>query len=132
MEISFSVISLARYRSAPTKRHWTGSKYFLQYLHGTTDLRIFYSYDCSDFSFVGYIDSDYLSDPHKGQSQTGYVFFNGNATISLCSTKQTLVVTSSNNAEILALYEVSKECGWLKYLIQHVRNFCQLPSIAVS
>ncbi|RWR95050.1 putative 39S ribosomal L53, mitochondrial [Cinnamomum micranthum f. kanehirae] len=44
--------------------------------------------------------------------------------------KQTLIATSSNNTEILALYEASKEYVWLKSLIQHVRSSCQLPSIA--
>lgn len=70
------------------------------------------------------------TDPHKGRSQTGYVFLNGNAAISWRSTKQTLVATSSNHAEILALYEASRECVWLRSLIQHVRSSCQLSSIA--
>ena len=99
-------------------------------MRGTTDLGIFYSYDRKDFSFVGYADSDYLSDHHKGRLQTGYVFLNGNAAISWRSTKQTLVATSSNHAKILALYEASRECVWLRSLIQHVRSSCQLPSIA--
>jgi hypothetical protein len=37
-DIAFAVNLLARYNSAPTKRHWTGGKQILRYLNGTRDL----------------------------------------------------------------------------------------------
>ncbi|KAJ9562984.1 hypothetical protein OSB04_008144 [Centaurea solstitialis] len=46
-------------------------------------------------------DVGYLSDPHIGRSQTGYVFTIGGTPILWRSTKQTMVATSSNHAEIL-------------------------------
>ena len=55
----------------------------------------------------GYADAGYLSDPHKARSQTGYVFLCGDTAISWRSTKQTLVATSSNHSEILAIHEAS-------------------------
>ena len=36
---------------------------------------------------IGYVDAGYLSDPHKDQSQTGYVFTYGGTTISWRSIK---------------------------------------------
>lgn len=42
-----------------------------------------------------------------------YVFFSGGAVISWKSTKQEMVSTSSNHAEIMALYEATKEAIWL-------------------
>ena len=129
-DIAFSVNLLARYNSAPTQRHWNCIKHILRYQSGTTELGIFYSYDRRDSSFVGYADSGYLSDSHKGRSQTGYVFFNGNTVIFWRSTTQILIVTSSNHAESLALYEASRECVLLRSLIQHARSSYQLPSIA--
>jgi len=45
------------------------------------------------------------------------------------SWKQTLVATSSNHSEILALYEVGRECVWLWSMIQHIRATCVLSSI---
>ena len=78
---------------------------------------------------LGYADAEYLSDPHKGRSQTGYVFnYNGTA-ISWKSIKQTMVVTSSNHSEILAIHEASHECVWLRSMIQHIQKTCGLPSI---
>ncbi|CAL8996920.1 unnamed protein product, partial [Prunus brigantina] len=109
-DIAFSVNLLARYSSAPTSRHWTGIKHILRYLRGTTDMGLFYSSELTDApSIVGYADAGYLSDPHQGRSQTGYVFTCGGTAISWRSTKQTLVATSSNHSEILALHEASRE-----------------------
>ncbi|KAJ9542414.1 hypothetical protein OSB04_028920 [Centaurea solstitialis] len=50
-------------------------------------------------------DVGYLSDPYTGRSQTGYVFSIGGTAISWRSTKQTMVATSSNHAEILDIHE---------------------------
>ena len=38
--------------------------------------------------------------------------------------KQTLVATSSNHAELLALHEASRECVWLRSLVHHIRESC--------
>ncbi|VVA37336.1 PREDICTED: Retrovirus-related Pol poly from [Prunus dulcis] len=74
-DIAFLVSLLARYSSAPTRRHWNGIKHILRYLRGTTDMGLFYSNTPSNSpNLVRYADSGYLSDPYKGRSQTGYVF----------------------------------------------------------
>ncbi|WJZ98368.1 hypothetical protein VitviT2T_016896 [Vitis vinifera] len=114
--IAFSVNLLARYSSAPTRRHWNGIKYILRYLCRTTDMGLFYSRE-SKQQLLGYADAGYLSDPHKGRSQTGYVFNCNGTAISWRSVKQTMVATSSNHSEILAIHETSRECIWLRSMI---------------
>ena len=42
-DIVFSVTLLARYSSAPTRRHWNSIKHILRYLNGTTYMGLFYS-----------------------------------------------------------------------------------------
>ena len=69
-----------------------------------------------------------MSDPHKGRSQTGYLFTCRGTAISWRSVKQTLVATSSNHAELLAIHEASRECFWLRSVIHHIREMCGLPS----
>ncbi|RVW17178.1 Retrovirus-related Pol polyprotein from transposon RE1 [Vitis vinifera] len=127
-DIAFSVNLLARYSSAPTRRHWNGIKHILRYLRGTTDMGLFYSRE-SKQQLLGYADAGYLSDPHKGRSQTGYVFNCNGTAISWRSVKQTMVATSSNHSEILAIHEASRECIWLRSMIQHIRESCGLSSI---
>ncbi|GJY78501.1 disease resistance CC-NBS-LRR class family protein [Tanacetum coccineum] len=124
-DISFAVNLLARFSSSPTKRHWNGIKHIFRYLRGTTDLGLFYSNN-SKQGLVGYADAGYLSDPHKARSQTGYVFLNGGTAISWRSQKQTLVATSSNHAEVIALHEASRECVWLRSMTQLIVTSCGL------
>ena len=88
--------------------------------------------DAKTTKLVGYSDAGYLSDPHKDISQFGYVFMYGGTAISWRSTKQTLVATSSNHAELIALYEAGRECVWLRSLIHYVHESCGLQSIEKS
>ena len=127
-DIVFSVNLLARYSFAPTIRHWKGIQHILRYLSGTTDMGLFYS-NKSKEKLLGYADAGYLSDPHKARSQTGYVFnYNGTA-ISWRSVKQTMVATSSNHSEIIAIHEASRECIWLRSMIHHIQESCGLSSV---
>ena len=70
-----------------------------------------------------------MSDPHKARSQSGYVFTYCGAAISWRSTKQTLTATSSNHAELIALYEAGRECVWLRSMIQNIQEECGLENI---
>ena len=98
--IAFSVNLLARYSFAPTQRHWNGIKHILCYFRDTIDMSLFYSRE-SKQQLLGYANAEYLSNPHKTRSQTGYVFTYGGTTIYWTSIKQTMVATSSNHSEIL-------------------------------
>jgi len=79
-DIAFSINLLARYSSALTQRHWNGIEHVLCYLCGMTDLGLF-NPKGSNPQLIGYIEVGYLSDPHKGQSQTCYLFTCGNTAI---------------------------------------------------
>jgi ribonuclease HI len=76
---------------------------------------------------IGYAYACFLLDPHISRSQTGYVFTYGGTAISWRSQKQTLVATSSNHAEIIALHEASRECVWLRSMTHHIRSTSGLP-----
>ena len=108
-DIVFAVNLLARCNSLPSRRYWKGIKDVVYYLRGTTDYDLFYPQEPLS-NLTDFADAGYLSDPHKGRSQTGYLFSYNGTTISWRSTKQTLTAASSNHAEILALHEASREC----------------------
>ncbi|CAN4091691.1 unnamed protein product [Withania somnifera] len=118
-DIAFYVNLLARYSFYPTRRHWNGVKHVLRYLKGTIDMSLFYSNGyCTNL--VGHADAGYLSNPYKARSRTGYVFIFGGTAISWRSTKQSVVATSSNHAEIIAIHEASRECGDIN--VQQIRS----------
>jgi hypothetical protein len=127
-DIAFAVNCLARSSSSPTKRHWNGIKHIFRYLKGTIDMGLLYRKNGPEDqkTLVGYADAGYLSDPHMARSQTGYVFTSSGAAISWKSTKQTLVATSSTHAELIAIYEASRELFWLRSVSEHVRESCGL------
>jgi len=103
LNIIFATNLLTRFISSPTRRHWNKIKHVFRYLWG---MGLFY-HKGSKQGMIGYADACYLSDPHKIRSQTRYVFTCGSTSIFWHSQKQTLVVTSSNHAKIIALYEAS-------------------------
>ncbi|KAF3633872.1 hypothetical protein FXO37_26816 [Capsicum annuum] len=79
-------------------------------------MSLFYSKDCS-LDLVGYSDVGYLSDPYKARSQISYMFICGDTVISWRYTKQSIIATSSNYAEIIAIHEASRECVWLRIVV---------------
>ncbi len=69
-----------------------------------------------------------MSDPNNAKSQTGFVSLHGGTDISWKSSKQTLVDTSTNHSKIIALFEASRECVWLRGMINHVEQSCGIGS----
>ena len=113
LDIDFLVNLLEKYSSATTRRHWNGIKHILRYLQGTIDMGLFYSNELKQ-QLLGYANVGYLSDPHKVKSQTGYVFNYNGIAISWRLFKQTMVATSLNHSEVLAIHKASRECIWLR------------------
>ena len=70
-----------------------------------------------------------MSDPHNARSQTGCVFLHGGTAFSWKSTKQTLVATSTNHSEIIALFEASRECVWLHRMMNFVQSSSGIGSL---
>lgn len=111
-DISFAFSLLARHNSQPTIRHWNGLQRIFRFLHGTIDMGLYFPKDVTNV-LTGFADAGYLSDPDDTKSQTSYVFLQGTTAVSWKSLKQTLTMTSSHHAEIIALYEACRECTWL-------------------
>lgn len=124
-DISFSVSLLARYSTDPTMRHWQGGKAILRYLKETINYGIFFE-KRRDFSIAGFADAGYLSDMTRGKSQTGYLFTAMGSAVAWKSTKQSTAAPSTSHAEIIALYEATKECVWIKRFMTTLHETCRL------
>jgi hypothetical protein len=97
-------------------------------LNGTIDLGLFFQWN-QESDLIGYADAGYLSDQQNGRSQIGFMFLHGETVISWKSTKQTLIATSINHSEIIALYEASRECVWLRRVINHIKTSCGIGAL---
>ncbi|XP_074361400.1 secreted RxLR effector protein 161-like [Apium graveolens] len=85
-DITFVVSLLAKFSSAPMDRHWNEIKHIFRYIRRIIDFGLFFPKN-STSQLIGYADAVYLSDPHFGKSQTGYVSTYCGATISWKFTK---------------------------------------------
>jgi len=126
-DIAFVVNLLARHNANPTRIHWVGVKTILRYLNGTQDLGLYFLKN-QDLRLVGYADAGYLFDQHNARSQTSFIFLCGGTAISWTSCKQTLVATSTNHSEIIALYEAARECAWLRWMMNNIQELCGLST----
>ncbi|TPX36954.1 DNA-directed DNA polymerase [Synchytrium microbalum] len=111
-DISFSVNLLARFSKNPTYRHYKGLKHICQYLKHTPDHGLFFK-KAQDFKIEVYADAGYRSDSTTSKSQTGYVLMLNDTAFHWRSVKQTITATSAFEAELISLYEATREISWL-------------------
>ncbi|GKF84223.1 retrotransposon protein, putative, ty1-copia subclass [Tanacetum coccineum] len=64
-----------------------------------------------------YTDAGYLTDADDLKSHTGYVFVLNRGALDWKSTKQSILATSSAEAEYIAAYDASKEAVWIRKFI---------------
>ncbi|XP_071905715.1 secreted RxLR effector protein 161-like [Coffea arabica] len=115
-DIAFIVGMLGRYQSNPEKDHWKSAKRVLRYLQGTKDYRL--TYKQSDYlEVVGYFDSDFAGCVDSSKSTSGYIFLLAGGAASWRSIKQTIVASSTMEAEFIACYETTSQALWLKNFI---------------
>ncbi|GJZ41201.1 hypothetical protein Tco_0588087 [Tanacetum coccineum] len=123
LDISFP---LNQNSSCPTRIHWSGVKQIFRYLQGTKDIGLFYT-NLSKRNLVGFEMQDICLIPTSLGPKLD-MFSSSNAAMSWCSVKQTMGATSSNHAKILAIHDASRECVWLRSVIQHIRESCGISS----
>ncbi|GJW32903.1 putative ribonuclease H-like domain-containing protein [Tanacetum coccineum] len=119
-DIMFAVCACARFQVTLKTSHLLAVKRIFRYLKGKPTLGLWYSRD-SPFELVAYTDSDYAGATQDRKSTTGGCQFLGNRLISWQCKKQTVVATSTTEAECVAAASCcgqasQKEVGTLRYL----------------
>ncbi|KAG9453140.1 hypothetical protein H6P81_006044 [Aristolochia fimbriata] len=94
-DICHAVSVVSRYMSNPGREHWQAVKWILRYLRGTSSTCLAFKKD--DFSFVGYVDSDYAGDLDRRRSITGYVFTLAGCSVSWKATLQHVYLQQKQN-----------------------------------
>ena len=112
-DISFAVGMLGRYQSNPELFHWRAAKKVLRYLQGTKDHMLIYR-RTSNLEIVGYSDSDYAGCKDTRKSTFGYLFLLADGAISWKSGKQSVIATSTMEAEFIACFEATVQSLWLR------------------
>jgi len=104
--IAFVVGMLRRYQSNPRIENWTVAKKVLRYLQGTKDYKLIYQRS-DNLEVVDYSDSNFAGCVDFRRLTSRYIFMMANGAISWRSAKQSLVVTSTMEAEFISLFEAT-------------------------
>ncbi|XP_057994493.1 secreted RxLR effector protein 161-like [Hevea brasiliensis] len=118
-DIAFAISVLGRYLSNPGWGHWKIAKKVMRYLQGTKNYMLTYKRS-SNLEVIGYSDSDFAGCVDDRKSTSGYIFMMSGGAVSWKSAKQTLIATSTMEAEYVACYEATCQAVWLKKLISGI------------
>ena len=104
LNISFAVGMLGRYQSNPRMDHWKTAKKMMRYLQGTKDFM--FTFRRSDnLEVTGYLDSGFAECIDSRKSTFGYLFMLAAGAISWKSAKQTIIASSTMEAEFVACFK---------------------------
>jgi transposase InsO family protein len=118
-DIAYSVSSLSRYMENPSIDHHYQLKHLLRYIRGTTDLMLVFG--SSNNGLIGHSDSDYAADRDDSKSTSAYVYTLFGGPISWKCQKQSVVATSTTEAEYIGLSNASREALYLTQLLHDFR-----------
>ena len=100
--------------------HWRAAKKVMRYLQGTKDYMVMYG-QTDNLDMVGYSDADFAGCVNSRKSTYGYIFIMAGGAVSWRSVKQTLIVTSTMEAEFVSYFEATSQGVWLKSFISELR-----------
>ncbi|XP_061355111.1 secreted RxLR effector protein 161-like [Gastrolobium bilobum] len=118
-DISFAVGMLGRYQSNPGMEHRKAAKKVLRYLQGTKDHMLIYKRS-NELEVIGYTDSDFSGCLDSRKSTFGYLFMFAQGAISWKSAKQTIMASSTMEAEFVACFEATTHALWLLNFISEL------------
>lgn len=105
-DICYAVNTLARFMARPRAFHVRAVKHLLRYLAHTKHYKLRYYRGEGTPELFMYVDADYANIPRDRVSISGYVAYlsPGSAPISWASRKESLLATSTSQAEYMSAY----------------------------
>ncbi|GJU14314.1 hypothetical protein Tco_1142280 [Tanacetum coccineum] len=112
-DIMFAVCTCSRFQVTPNTSHLNDVKRIFRYLNGKPKLGLWYP-KVSSFDLEAYSDSDYAGANLDKKSTTGGCQFLGRRLISWQCKKQTIVATSTTEAEYVAAANCYGQVLWIQ------------------
>jgi len=116
-DIAFAVNKAARKCEEPTVSDWKKIINIFKYLNSTSNYKITYH---GKGDFIAYSDSDFAGDINDRKSTSGYIILMGKSPICWSSRKQSIVATSTTEAEYISTSECIKKVLWVRNLIKEL------------
>jgi len=123
-DLSYVVGVLSRFLEQPSASHWLTAKRVLKYIKGTLEVGITYNGNCDEKNrLVAFSDSDYASCVNTRKSTSGVILIINGGPVVWSSRKQSVVATSTTDAEYIAMCEAAKEVVWTRRLLDELRIY---------
>nr|GEV81294.1 uncharacterized mitochondrial protein AtMg00810-like [Tanacetum cinerariifolium] len=122
----FAVCACARHQVTPKECHLHAVKRIFRYLKGHPKLGLWYP-KASPFDLVAYSDSDYSGASQDCKYTTGGSQFLGRRLISWQCKKQTIVATSTTEAEYIA---VASCCGQVLWILNQLLDYGEISILS--
>lgn len=116
-DIAYAVSKLARYFTNYDGSHWNAAKQVAKYLNSTKNLVLAYGSQ-SKTDVQGYCDADWAGDKDSRKSTTGIVFTIGKTAFNWKSRLQSIVASSTMEAEYVAMALCTREALWVRKVQQ--------------
>uniref|UniRef100_A0A2N9FZV3 Reverse transcriptase Ty1/copia-type domain-containing protein n=1 Tax=Fagus sylvatica TaxID=28930 RepID=A0A2N9FZV3_FAGSY len=110
------LVAKGRYQSNPGIDHWKVAKKVMRYLQGTKDFMLTFRRS-HNLEVTGYSNSDFAECIDSRKSIFGYLFMLAGEAISWKSEKQTIIASSTMEAEFVACFEATVHGLWLRNFI---------------
>ncbi|CAI7810843.1 unnamed protein product [Closterium sp. NIES-54] len=129
-DLAYPPSLLARYVAPGRHRkvHWDAAKRVLRYLCSTSGMGLVLG-GRGPIVLTGHADAFWVDDSATQQSSQGYTFSLGFGSVSWRSTRSSLVLSSSCEAEIYAGAMAAQELRWLTYLLSDLGEQPRLPPV---
>ncbi|GKE96669.1 putative ribonuclease H-like domain-containing protein, partial [Tanacetum coccineum] len=112
-DIMFAVCACSRFQVTPKTSHLNAVKRIFKYLKGKPNLGLWYPKE-SSFDLEAFSDSDYARANLDRKSTTGDCQFLGSRLISWQCKKQTIVATSTTEAEYIVVASCCGQVLWIQ------------------
>jgi hypothetical protein len=118
-DLAYTLSRLSKFSSKPSTKHAEALKRVLRYLRGTINLGIEFNAPdpTMESKLYGYSDSDFAADLNNRRSTSGFIFLLNGGPISWKSKQQSLIATSTHDAEYIGLANASYEITWLRQIL---------------
>jgi hypothetical protein len=114
-DIAFAVGKLSRYLDCATDDHWNAAKRVVRYLKGTPNHGITYDGNTQPSNLLQlYTDADFGMCLDTRKSTSGVVVTLNSGPVVWSSHKQSVVATSTTEAEFIAAHDGTREVVWFR------------------
>ena len=119
-DVAFAVNKASRNSEEPTVSDWKKVIHILQYLNTTKNYKIKYD---GKGEILGYTDADFAGDVKDRKSTSGHIILFGNSLICWYSKKQSIVASSSCEAEYISTSECIKKVLSIRNILEELIRF---------